>query len=390
MQNTKDAYDVIVVGGGPAGLSTAIFTAQKGYSVIVLEEHSEIGLPLQCGEYLPTPQEMKDLLPNVPDHDLIFNYPKHVIVNKTRKTQIVGPTNRIYEFELNGYVVNRPLLEKYYLELARKAGAVIKTNSRVSKLTKDGVCLKNGTEIKGAVIVGADGPMSLIAREANLPHYQKSADDFAIGLEYLMEDIDIQPDTVEMYFGSKYAPGGYAWVIPKGPNRANVGFGIRPSYKEKGISIHDLLLRFIRKHPLVANRFSKGKRIKTIIGSIPVGGPLKKTWTDRVIVVGDSAGFVMASNGGGIPTALVGGFAASQAISEFFENGKSLQLYETLWRSYMGKELQDALKIRKIVDLGFRHDRFLGFAMRMVGYKAMNEMVRCRIPGRLKLIGLLV
>jgi len=383
-------YDVIVVGGGPAGLSTAINTAKLGYSVILLEEHSEIGFPLQCGEYLPTPQEMRDLLPSVPNHDQIFNYPKEAIVHSTKKTQIVSPTNRVYEFSINAYVVNRPQLEQIYMNWALKAGAEIRTKSRVIKLTNDGVMLQDGTKIKGKIIVGADGPMSLVARESGLPHYQNDANNMAIGLEYLMENVDIYPDTVEMYFGSKYAPGGYAWVIPKGSDIANVGFGIRPSFKEKGISLPQLLDRFLTKHPLIKDRFSKARRLKRIIGSIPVGGPIARTWSDRTIVVGDAAGFVMASNGGGVPTALVGGYAASQAIDKHLVNGTSLQFYELLWKKYMGKELYAALKIRRIVDLGFRHDRSLSFAMRLVGYKAMNEMVRCRVPSRLKLISLFI
>ncbi|MGQ4913737.1 MAG: FAD-binding protein, partial [Candidatus Asgardarchaeia archaeon] len=90
MTQSGNIYDVIVVEGGPAGLSTAINTAKLGYSVILLEEHSEIGFPLQCGEYLPTPQEMRDLLPSVPNHDQIFNYPKEAIVHSTKKTQIAS------------------------------------------------------------------------------------------------------------------------------------------------------------------------------------------------------------------------------------------------------------------------------------------------------------
>ena len=119
-----------------------------------------------------------------------------------------------------------------------------------------------------------------------------------------------------MFFGNQAAPGGYLWVIPRSDSMVNVGFGLRYSHLAGKVSLTRFLNRFIQTNSILA-KGTQGAKIESRIGaSIPVGGPLHRTYTKRVVLVGDAAGHVMATNGGGIPTALVGGEIAGNVVSK--------------------------------------------------------------------------
>src|SRR2546430_13517966 len=122
-----------------------------------------------------------------------------------------------------------------------------------------------------------------------------------------MTDQGVEQDVAELYMDPRYSPGGYGWIIPKGHGRANVGIGIREPYVRREWQIRDLLTGFIEKNKVAAKRLKGGKTASLIGDSLPVDGPLARTYTDRVMPVRDAAGMVMPSKHGGVPNALVTG-----------------------------------------------------------------------------------
>jgi digeranylgeranylglycerophospholipid reductase len=147
---------------------------------------------------------------------------------------------------------------------------------------------------------------------------------------------------MKFYFGQKIAPGGYAWIFPKGDNRANVGLGIRSS---QGTAYHYL------------QKFAEnlgGKKVEFNVGAVPIGGPIQKTYGNGLIVVGDAAGQVDPVTGGGIHVsaecAKIAGIVAAEAVQKEDYTEKSLKNYEKIWKKQVGKNLEKALRFRKIFD----------------------------------------
>jgi flavin-dependent dehydrogenase len=183
-----------------------------------------------------------------------------------------------------------------------------------------------------------------------------------------------------MYFGSQVAPGGYAWIIPKGESTANVGFGMRRPFGEPAVSLKQYLRRFIKSHPLVSSRTKKAKIVSRVGAIIPIGGPVVKTYSENALLVGDAAGHVMASNGGGIPTALVGGEIAGESVINHLTDGDSLSAYEASWKREIGTELFTALRILRIADQVMPSDRITDQCMRLAGSRYLKHLIRCRLP----------
>jgi digeranylgeranylglycerophospholipid reductase len=170
---------------------------------------------------------------------------------------------------------------------------------------------------------------------------------------------------MEMYFGKMFAPGGFAWVIPK-RGCANVGLGIQKSRTP----LHRLLQDFLSL---------KGFKTKKInVGFVPISGPIPKTVLGNVVAVGDAAGQVMATNGGGIPLAMICGRLAGKVIAEHIQNNVSLEKYESLWRRDVGTELDNAVRTKNLADYFFKTDFTLEFAMKRLGVKGMEKAIKCK------------
>src|SRR5260370_19113339 len=111
-----------------------------------------------------------------------------------------------------------------------------------------------------------------------------------------MTDLGVEQDVAELYMDPRYSPGGYGWIIPKGHGRANVGIGIREPYVRREWQIRDLLAGFIEKNKVAAKRLKGGKTSSLIADSLPVDGPLRRTYSDRLMAAGDAAGLYLTTN----------------------------------------------------------------------------------------------
>ena len=100
-------YDVIVIGGGPAGSTVARYAAEAGISVLVIDARASIGTPLQCGELVPTNDEMRRLCPDVPDMDDLFQTPDHAISRTCDTMNIITPSGKSLSYNFEGLILNR-------------------------------------------------------------------------------------------------------------------------------------------------------------------------------------------------------------------------------------------------------------------------------------------
>ncbi len=376
-------YDVIVVGGGPGGLSAAVHLAEKGLKVKVFEKKKLLGKPVRCGEYFPVKEEMAKLLPRVKCIDII-DAPEDSIDSKCKSIRLVSPRGHEFEFPFEAYILDRHVFETHLGDVARSNGADMDVGVQAHYYpeTEGGwVGPTRETADYGEIIVAADGYPSETAERAGLPE-REYAGPYAVAtnIEYLMTDLAVEQDVAELYMDPRYSPGGYGWIIPKGHGRANVGIGIREPYVRREWQIRDLLAGFIEKNKVAAKRLKGGKTSSLIADSLPVDGPLRRTYSDRVMAVGDAAGMVMPTNGGGIQTAMITGRLAGEAAVRYFEDKTPLSSYEEAWKDQIGVEMENSKIMRQASDRLMGHEFIFDMLLRLMGTRKIADVIMCQIP----------
>tara|TARA_B100000686_G_scaffold352750_1_gene455831 strand:+ start:2171 stop:3271 length:1101 start_codon:yes stop_codon:yes gene_type:complete len=317
-------WDVIIVGGGPAGSTTARYAAQGGLSVLVVDGRDPIGSPLQCGELVPTNDEMRRLCPDVPDMDDLFRTPEDAVSRITKKMRLVPPNGKGLEYDFEGVVLDRVAHDEALVELASSAGVEYLLGHRVENIDGESVILSNGESLRGRIIVGAGGHNDPVRRQ----FWEEGS--LNIPVKFVLKE-GSHSDALELHFGS-VAPGGYAWVFPK-DSGSNIGVGIQRKMSG-GRSLNQYADEFISKF--------EGEVTFRGAGSLPMSGTISSFVKGRYLLVGDSAGMVLPSNGAGITIAMIGGRIAGQVISEHINEGLGLDEYKGRWESQMGKVMRNS------------------------------------------------
>jgi digeranylgeranylglycerophospholipid reductase len=381
------SYDVIVVGAGPAGSTAALHAAENGASVLLLDKKREIGSPIQCAGFLPDASEVQALLRNAKLPDTLKNYPDSCVLQRIDTQRIVPPNCDIKEFAVKGTVLDRRKFDQFLAEQASRAGAELMIKTRVTKI--EGTTVETSGvfgkyKIKAKTIIGADGPNSLVAKSKGFV-FKPESKETSIAIEYQVRNVDIDSSALEMYFGKDLVPGGYAWIFPEGKDRANVGVGIRSGMAEKGISAKEYLNRFIQTHPLAGQKLKNGVIMNVIAGIIPVSGAPERTATENTLIVGDAAGQIFATNGGGIPPAMIAAKVAGETAAEFAAGKCKLEEYDRRWRAQFGEALETSVQARQLMDGILKSDTLMNAAFKLISPEQMKIMQCGKLPGPVKL-----
>ena len=351
------AYDVIVVGSGPAGGTAARYAARRGLKVLLLDKRKEIGVPVQCGEYVAGDEEVRSIFPTVTDLEDLMDVPHRVRQLDTPVIRIWSPRGRAYDLPFKGYTVRRDKMDQGIADQAVAEGAELRTETVVTKVRGSQVDTNRGS-YEGRVIIGCDGPRSTVAQSAGLP-WPVSAPAMSTTAEGDFTD------ATEMFFGN-LAPGGYAWIIPKA-HCANVGLGTWERFHGNLRSLYD--------------KFLDGRGIrggKATGGYVPVLGPVDRTVAGNVLLAGDSAGMVMATNGGGINVSMLAGRIAGLTAADHLLDGLPLADYERRWRSQLYAPLAEGVRIKHLADRFFGSDALLEASMILLGRRRMGRAIRCQ------------
>jgi len=336
-------YDLIVVGGGPAGASCARRASQLGLDVLVLEK-SVHPRRKACGGGITL--RVKDLL----DFDI-----SSTIERKIYGVRIYSPGGSIIEQarpESTGLTVKRESFDSLLLHKAKEAGAQVIEGAKVKEVVEQPTSVVAKTDdatYKGRLLVGADGINSVVGRRTGI---NTSWRDDEVGLcieaSVPMDSSEIsrivdENSLIEIYFGPVLY--GYAWAFPK-RNEFSLGIGVRVS---KMRNLKDEWKRFI-------NGFEEHHSVKcdlhdTTSARLPLRGKIRNTCSKRVMLVGDAAGYVAPVTGEGILYAIMSGrIAAEVANGELPKmEDANVSSYERRCKDAFNQDLTIAQSLAKLL-----------------------------------------
>lgn len=336
MKPMFDEYDVVVIGAGPGGSLAARDAAKGGARVLLIEKRQEIGDPVRCAEGINAVRALE-----------YIDIPERMVCSTIRKCGLIVPDGRRLVLEsknvnLKGYILDRKIFDRYLAEEAARAGAEILVKTTATGLIKEdgkicGVTMRHLDKtfsVRCRIVIGADGVESKVGRWAGIDT-SLGLDYIESGVQYLMSGIKFDSDCIDIYMGNETAPSGYAWVFPKGEDKANVGIGLLGSRIRDGGRPIDYLNKFVEKH------FPEGKILEMNYGGIPVTNELKQLVADNIMLVGDAGRLTDPLTGGGIVNAIVSGSIAGKTAAEAIKAGdcseKMLKKYAKEWHDVLGK-----------------------------------------------------
>jgi geranylgeranyl reductase len=315
LQNSPALWDVVVIGGGPAGATAACELARSGHSVLLLDRAGRIK---PCGGAVP-PRLLQD-----------FAIPDHLLVAQVNRARMVAPSSRHVDMPIeSGFVgmVDRETFDEWLRERARLAGCVRLAGECVAigcdsgpvySVTYRPAGEKNAAAcaVRARAIVGADGAASLVARQ-RMPKAVRGA--FVLAYhEIIRTPADVDGRCCEIFYCGQVSPDFYGWVFPHGP-LTSVGVGSA----RKGFSLRRATARLRDQAGLADAETTRCEG-----APIPVR-PLRR-WDDGAgaIVVGDAAGVVAPASGEGLYYAMYSARLAAQSVAAFLSSGDPKRLRE--------------------------------------------------------------
>lgn len=335
-------YDVIVAGGGPIGSYIAYKLVGMGYGVMVLERKEKPGQCVCCTGIIS--QECVDS----------FAIDSNVVLKRINSARLFSPSGRLLRLwrkETQACIVDRVAFDVSAAKKAQDKGAEYVLNCLVSnidikddKVNIKAISLGERLNFEARAVVIATGFGSKLTEGLGLG----KAGDFVIGTQAEVETIEV--NEVEVYFGRDIAPGFFAWLVPTSPQRALVGLLSRRS---PGLYLKKLMSALLDEGKITSTE------AELSYGGIPLK-PLARSYSQRLIVVGDAAGQVKPTTGGGIYYGLLCADIAVNTLQQALEKDdlstKALASYERKWRRKLGQELRIDYYARKFYErLSDRH-----------------------------------
>ncbi len=356
-----EEYDVIILGGGPAGSSCAAFLSKSGKKVLLLDR-ATFPRDKTCGDGISgrSVGVLQDLglmgqVQKIEHEDMYgvtFSSPvgKVVPIGAPRGNGEKPP----------GFVCRREVLDNMLFQNAKKlatktiekfiATDIIKENGKVVGVKGN----LNGKETTflAKIFVGADGAGGISARKLGSLNTDEKHQAAAIRAYY--DNVDGMIDQIELHFIDGVLPG-YFWIFPLPDKSANVGIGMLVAdMKKKKVNLQKLMEEVITNHPVFKSRFAKAKRtsdVKSWILPLASATPKLKIYGDGYVLLGDAASLIDPFTGEGIGNALTSGQISAEIINEAFEKNDFseavLSKYPKILWDKIGEEVMTNYNMQK-------------------------------------------
>ena len=332
-------FDIVVIGAGPAGSMAATSAAKTGRKVCLMERKPDAGRPVRCGEGIG----YRSLVENIEARP-------EWIKSAIKHSEMVSPSGIRVKIESveESYILDRERMDSDLVKDAVCAGATYYPQSPVNSLHRSGKvyqCIGPVRNVSASCVILADGVESKLARFAGWNTSLRLSDVETCAFCRIVSPL-IPKETCIFYTGSNVAPGGYAWVFPRGVGEANVGLGIIGSRSDAGMA-KQLLLKFIDKE------FPSARIGYLHCGGVPVARWTRPLVKDGVMLVGDAARQVNCISGAGIGYSLFAGKLSGRIAGEAFKGSdidyQYLKKYEVLWKKRFGKQQDRSFSLKEFV-----------------------------------------
>jgi len=341
------SYDVVVAGGGPAGLAAAKAAADRGLSVLLAEKHQAFGIPTRTsgGSFIADLQRL-----GIPAH----------LYHPITHARLIGPTREttVTATKPYGCVLDVRALYQWLAAEAGQAGADLRLRTAAQDILRDhaghvrGVKLRDHTgqitEIGCRLVIDATGFASTLSVKGGVhPGFKRAG----VGAEYDLYAPNWPEDTYALIVGNAIAPAGYAWVFPYGNHRVRAGIGVlRPDVPADPMAYLDLL---VNGYAPTAAGLAGAVPIELHDGVIPAEGLRAHLVADGIITAGDAGGQSSALVGEGIRFALwagrLAGGVAADALTQGDVSAAALHVYERRWGRQWARKLRYAYVINKLM-----------------------------------------
>ncbi len=325
-------YDVIVVGAGPAGSYVAYELASSGHAVAVFEQKGASGLNACCTGIIST-ECLQSLDPG-----------EDMILTEVKSAEFYSPSGRCLKLQtdnVQAYVVDRFSLDKALTSKAqsRKAqyffsSAVIDILPGKDSIKVEALCSGAREIFSARAVILANGFAPKLPHKLGLGRIKR----FLIGAQAEIEATDIHE--FEVHFGQRIAPGGFAWLVPISSGRAYVGLLASSQAK---LYLQKFVNSLFGQGRITSRNAEIGQR------AVPMG-TLARSYGDRLLVIGDAAGQVKPTTGGGIWFGHLGARIAAGVLGDALRSDNltaaQLSVYQKQWKARMGKELSRGYRAR--------------------------------------------
>lgn len=332
---------MLVVGGGPAGLYAALLLGTAGWDVMLFEEHPSAGDPVHCtGVFAADAYDELDI-------------PRDPVLNQLSQVRFIAPSGDSVNYttpNVEALVIDRRLFDQELQRRALAGGVRIRTGMRVSSIVPDatGVTVSTGAEggVRARVCILACGANYTLQRRLGfgMP---------SVFLQSAQVEWPAAPrEAVEVHFGRAVAPNGFAWVVPvrRGPAAfARIGLMCAGNARQHFQTFID---RVDSRWQLRTGK-DPDSLAEPRLKMLPLA-PIPRTFGNRALAIGDAAGLVKATTGGGIYYSLVSAGIAAEVLDGCLRRdalgAEQLGKYERLWRKRLGPELEAQLSLRLLAN----------------------------------------
>jgi len=342
-------YDIVIVGGGPAGSSAAFAAAKNGAKVALLEKEEYISQSVRTSGVTWIKDVKKFGIP--PD-----------CYNEIKNYSFCSPNNQVSvrDSKPRAVVLDVRKTYQWLAEQAAKEGADIFVKTNVTDIIKNNqgkisgvkTSSKENCVFNSKIVIDASGFQSVVAKSLGVVTQWER---FGAGAEYEAYAEHVDSDTWWLMVGQQYSPAGYAWIFPVSKNIIRIGVGV--GKPESLIDPTERLKELLEKTPGPIKNLGKITPIEFHYGLIPNDGLSRKTVYDNLILVGDSAGQANPLVLEGIRYAIMFGRVAGEVSANAIKSGdtseKSLKKYEENWKKAIKAKINSASKVQ---------DRWIGLS----------------------------